>query len=132
MPRSVMIAVYYNRTPNTELYELKIDVRMLIVEEGAEAKEEKLLDSRKHRVRMESIIADVHELLQTFPDALVTMIRETTRPMLYGQRPPRGFTLDYKMRDLIRDDLHEALKAFAPIERVVKVRPTSPSIKVKE
>ena len=132
MPKSVMIAVRYNRIPKTEQYESEIEVRLLTAEEDASVEEQTMSKGMRQYVRMENIIADVHKLLHVHPEATVTMIRGTTRPTHYGQKPPRGFELDEKMRDLIRDDLHEAQKAFAPIERVVKVRSTPPRVAIKE
>lgn len=132
MPKSIMIAVSYSRIPKTERYDLEIEVKLLTVREGASAEEQTIIKGMRQHVSMENIIAEVHKLLSVHPDAVVTMIRGTTRPTHYGQKPPRGFELDEKMRNLIRDDLHEAQKAFAPIERVVKVRPTSPRIAIKE
>ena len=59
-------------------------------------------------------------------EADVVMERGSVRPSYFGQRTLRRFLLDNKMRDLIRDDLEEAQKAFAPIERTVQMRPESP------
>jgi hypothetical protein len=132
MTKSIMLAVSYSRIPKTERYDSEIEVKLLTVQEGASAEEQTIIRGMRQHVSMENIIADVHKLLRVHPNAAVTMLRGTTRPTQYGQKPPRGFELDTKMRNLIRDDLHEAQKAFAPIERVIRVRPTSPSVAIKE
>jgi hypothetical protein len=130
MLKSIMIAVNYSRIPETELYDSEIEVKSL-TPEYAGVVEETLIKGTRNSVHMETIIADVHQLLHAHPEATVTMLQGTTRPTQFGQKPPRGFELDVGMRDLIRDDLHEAQKAFAPIERLIKVRPVSPSIEAR-
>jgi hypothetical protein len=132
MPKSIILAVSYSRIPKTERYDSEIEVKLLTVAEYAGVVEETLIKGTRNGVHMDTIIADVHQLLHVHPEATVTMLQGTTRPTQYGQKPPRGFELDEKMRNLIKDDLHEAQKAFAPIERTIKVRPTPPKIAIKE
>ena len=50
------------------------------------------------------------------------MERGAVGPSYFGQKTLRRFLLDNEMRDLIRDDLEEAQRAFAPIERTVRMR----------
>jgi hypothetical protein len=132
MTTMTMISVAYDRIPEKVLYKAKINVDAVTVEEGADATEEGISRKGKSAATMEEIIEELHELLKQHPDAQVTMVRGTTRPMHFGQRKPRGFELDEKMRDLIRDDLDKAKEAFAPIEHTIQVRPAPPRIPIKE
>jgi len=131
MIKKTMISVHYDRLPQQELYKSKIEVDRLVVVEGVETREEPIRRVGRDAVTLEEVIADLHQILKKHPDAVVTMVRGTTRPTHFGQQASRGFELDTRTRDLIRDDLEKAKKAFAPIDRMVRVRPTSPSIASK-
>ena len=132
MTKKTMISVHYDRLPQQELYKSKVKVDKLAVVEGVETREEPIRRIRRDAVTLEEVIVDLHKLLQKHPDASVTMVRATTRPTHFGQTASRGFELDMGMRDLIRDDLEKAKKAFAPIDRTVRVGPTPPRIASKE
>lgn len=132
MIKQTMISVAYDRIPQKVLYAAKINVDLVTVEEGKEATEESLNRTGKSAATMEEIIESLHQLLQKHPDAKVTMVRGTTRPTHFGQRKPRGYELDEKLRNMIRDDLEAAKKEFAPIEHTVQVRPAPPRIQIKE
>ena len=132
MSKQTMISMSYDRIPQKTLYEAETKVAVVVVVGGATTVEEPIKRIGKSGVEMGELITDLNKLLNTHPDAVVTMVRGTTRPTYFGQRTPRGFELDTKMRDLIRDDLEEAKKAFAPMEQTVQVRPTPPRIAIKE
>jgi hypothetical protein len=65
-------------------------------------------------VSMEEIIKDVHKTLQEYPEAAVEMGPKTKNTKL--------IQLGDDLRDMIRDNLPEAMAAFAPIHRTVHVR----------
>jgi hypothetical protein len=74
---------------------------------------------------MKKIIVKLHQMLQKYPDAEVTMIRPKPKGFLRqtAQDNPVAFTLDDGMRDTIRDDLEAALKMFEPIHQTVGITP---------
>lgn len=132
MTKQMMISVAYDRIPQEIFYKAKINVDLITVEEGEETTEESIKRVGKSAATMEEIIEQLHQILQEHPEAKVTMVRGTTRPTHFGQRKPRGFELDEKMRNMIRDNLEEAKEMFAPIEHTIQVRPAPPRIPIKE
>jgi hypothetical protein len=125
-----MITVGYSRIPKEVEYRVKMTVDV-VNREGEETWEDAIRRWTAGAVKMEEIIEELHHTLKVHPDAKVTMIQEPTGPLQHS-RKPQGFELDEKMRDLIRDDLEEAKKMFAPIDRTVRVRPAVPRINVQE
>ncbi len=126
MIKKTMISVYYTRIPQQALYTSTVGVDRLIVVEGTETREEGILRVGKDAVELEEVIVNLHELLKKYPDATVTMIRGMTRPPHFGQAASRGFELDEKTRDLIRDDLEKAKRAFAPIDHTGRAKLVAP------
>jgi len=132
MDKNIMISVTYKRIPHEELNDMKVVVDAadrkelyeaeMVVTSVMRAAEQTLSQIGKKAVPLEEVLWDTHKLLKIYPDAGVTMLRVPTRPIEFGKREPRGFELDNKMRNLIRDDLEKAKELFAPIERTVQVR----------
>lgn len=125
MSKWTMIDVTYARIPEEVKYQVKIAVNeaeMVQVEEERKLIERDLGRNNLNSVPMEAMVEELHQLLQKYPEAKVTMMQEPTRPLRHT-RQKRGFELDQKTVDLIRDNLEEAQKLFAPIERTVQIRP---------
>lgn len=99
----------YERIPKSTEY------RSLIVVDHEDVKE-----FPRASATMDEILEDLNTILSVHPDATVAMFRSTTRPSYFGRTSPMGHELDEKMRDMIRDNLLEAKKLFAPIVRAVR------------
>jgi len=134
MSKWTMIDVVYARIPEEVKYRVKIAVNETEVE--TDENEKKLIERSLERsnlndVPLEAMVDKLHKLLQAYPEAKVTMIQEPTRPLQH-QRRQKGFELDQKTVDLIRDDPEKARELFAPIERTVHVKPAPPRIMLEE
>lgn len=125
-----MIVVGYSRIPKEVEYRVKMDLDEVDLDKENHPTEA-IRRWTSNSVKMEEIIEEIHHTLRQHPDAKVTMIQEPTGPLQHA-RKLQGFELDEKMRDLIRDNLEEAKKLFAPIDRTVRVRPAVPRINIQE
>jgi len=130
MQEMTMITVTSDRVPCQTYYEAKICVD-LVTEIPGQPEVESVWDV-KMICKMEEIIAELHRQLQKCPNAKVTMVLGSETESQFGQKQPRAFELDEKMRNTIRDDLEKGQAMFAPIVRTIKVRPESPRIEIKE
>jgi len=120
--KQIMITVYYARLPKTTSYRSRIDVDQ--VEVAGEHMNQILMEQQENSCQeMSEMITQLHGLLQKYPDAKVTMLQEMTRPGIHLQVNKKAYELDEKMTAILRNDLEEAKKLFAPIEQVVIVRP---------
>ena len=115
MTRQVTISAAYGRLPGKKVYNAEIRV-------SSAPAGEVLKQSVDAAMEMRQIISEIHRFLQEYPKADVVMERGAVGPSYFGQKTLRRFLLDNEMRDLIRDDLEEAQRAFAPIERTVRMR----------
>lgn len=133
MSKQTMISVRYSRIPKETVYHAKIDVDL--VEEKVEDPQVEGVDRWiSSSITMEDLIRELHHMLRRHPNAKVTMIRKIPKKLMDGNkgREEKGFELDQKLVDLIKNNLPEALKQFAPIEQTVNVRPFVPTLEVKE
>lgn len=134
MSKWTMIEVVYARIPEEVKYRVKIAVNETEVE--TTENEKRLIEKDLHRMNMngvplEQMVERLHQLLQDYPEAKITMIQEPTRPLQHRKKL-QGFELSQKEVDLIRTDLEKAKELFAPIERTVNVRPAPPRIMLGE
>lgn len=127
MMKATMITVSYDRVPMETLYDAELGVYLLTVEAAEKTEEKQVVSIERTKVTMESIVTDLHNLLNTYPDAKVTVIRGS-RPTQYKRTKPKGVELDDNIRDIIRDDIARAYELFAPIEHTVNVKPTTPRL----
>lgn len=130
-----MISVKYARIPKETEYRVKINVDKVTSEpskSGPKVGEEGLSRINKSSATMEEIIRQVHELLQEYPNAKLTLLQEPTRPKRFSRDRPRGCELDERTVEIIRTDLDAALEMFAPVDMTVDVRPQPPRIEIKE
>lgn len=116
-----MITIGYSRIPRETVYQVKMDVDNVELEEGI-TQTEALMRWTASGSTMAEIIEELHHTLQKHPDAKVTMLQEPSRGPIFGRRL-KGFELDQRTVDLIREDLEKAQEMFKPIERTVNVRP---------
>ena len=120
--KQIMITVYYARLPETTSYRSRIDVDQ--VEVMDEHLNQILLEQQESScLEMGEMITQLHNLLQKYSDAKVTMLQEMTRPGIHLRENKKAYELDEKMTSVLRNDLEEAKKLFDPIERIVIVRP---------
>lgn len=107
-----MIKVEYIRIPKSVVYNAVVQVMEIIADIDVE--ETMIEDHSLQTVSMEDIIRVLHKKLQQYPDATVTM----------GPRSKKTQLTEFKedLRNLIRDNLPEALERFAPIHRTIHVR----------
>lgn len=121
----VMLEVSYTRLPGTENYKGYVKAVRVTRPGGlADPQEKELLKTTFEDLNMEDVVYTMHEFLQTWRHAKVTVIRPRAKEYL-RTKPSPAVELDDKMRDLIRDDLEAAYKMFAPIEQTIKVRDTT-------
>ena len=125
-----MITVDYTRIPKEVEYRVKMDIDLVELTEG-ETVPDAICRWTAGSVTMEEIIEELHHMLQTHPNARVTMIQSPAGPLQHA-RKPQGFELDQETVDIILDNLKEAQKMFAPIDRTVRVRPAVPRINIQE
>lgn len=125
-----MITIGYSRIPKETVYRVKMDVDE-VNREGEETWESAVRRWTSNGVTMEEIIQELHHTLKAHPDAKVTMIQEPSKGPI-SKRQPRGFELDQRTVDLIRDDLEAAKEMFKPIERTVAVRPPRVTLQPKK
>jgi hypothetical protein len=106
-----VISVQYKRIPKTELYMGEI---VLYREESQNTltRAETLFQFRD--MRLEEVVRRLHQELKSRPEARVLMQQEVTR---IGAKDKKYKTheFDTHLRNVIRDDLDEALRMFAPI-----------------
>ena len=116
-----MIYIQYARFSYQTLYRADITIDSVTLEDPPKTEELERYSIRTGT--MEEIIMRLHELLQKYPAAVITMAQEPTRSSGF-EKPIKGYELDSKMRDVIRDDMSKALEMFAPIERTIIATPT--------
>ena len=109
MSRWTMIKVEYIRIPKSTMYNATINCMDVTKEE-----ETPLWGESHPAVSMEDLIQVLHKKLRAHPDATIEMGPRTKQTKL--------IQLGDDLRDMIRDNLPEALVAFAPIHRTVRVR----------
>jgi hypothetical protein len=134
MNQWTMINVLYSRLPEKQVYNSTIGVDEVSLKEEASGPElvvreilrEMLLDTP-----LEVIVERVHDLLQLYPEAKVSMVQELTRPGVYRRRGGHGFELDKSTVDLIKNDLDRAKRLFAPLEQTVRTTVTAPKVELK-
>lgn len=125
-----MISVSYVRIPTQTLYWARISVDLVEMQE--ELVIEKVLETETwDEIPMEDLIEHLHKTLQKYPNAKVTMCQQPTRPAASRIRP-KGYELDQNFTNILRTDLAEAKKLFAPIERTIRIRPVAPKISTGE
>lgn len=108
-----MIKVEYIRIPKSIVYNAVVDCTK-VVAEGETTKETVVWGESHQAVSMEDLIQVLHKKLANHPDARITMGPRTKDTKLTQ--------LGDDIRDMIRDNLPEALVAFAPIHRTVRIR----------
>jgi len=113
-----MITVTYRRIPTEPQYHAAI--RIDSVPLAAEEQGKELGTVELTSAPLEEVAARLHEVLQAFPSAQVTMIQEPTRPLV-NQAPMKGYELAPDMVEIIRSDIEKAKEMFSPITRTVKV-----------
>lgn len=127
MNKWIMIEVAYARIPEEVKYWAKISVNeaesVRILDDERQLIERDLRREDLYEVPMDVVVEHLHQLLQTWPDAKVTMLQEPTRSRSYD-RSKKGYELSPEETAMIRDRLEEAKRMYAPIERTVQVRPS--------
>jgi len=113
MQKWTMIKVEYIRIPKATHYNAIVECTE-VVKDDKEVNETSLWGESHQAVSMEDLIQVLHKKLNEHPDARITMGPRTKKTKLVQ--------LGDDLRDLIRDNLPEALVAFAPIHRTVRVR----------
>lgn len=122
-----MISVTYSRLPNTTNYKADVKIDWVV-------KDREKLEVVKRRgyladeVTMENLIKYLHQILQEEPGPhKVTMLRQIPATK-WTEGHQRGFELDEKMVNTIKNDLPEALRMFAPVTQTCDVRPWVPTL----
>jgi hypothetical protein len=109
-----MIRVEYIRIPKATVYNAIVDCTKVEAEDEEKIRETVLWGESHQAVSMEDLIQIIHKKLASHPDARITMGPRTKDTKLTQ--------LGDDLRDMIRDNLPEALVAFAPIHRTVRIR----------
>ena len=115
-----MIKWSYGRIKNKFNY----DGNLLITNvssDGKDITEDDIESEDYNDVPLEEMVAALHNFLGKYPEAEITVMVKG-REKRYGSPETKYHALDSKFRDLIRDNLSEALKLFAPIERKVFIK----------
>lgn len=126
-----MITVTYTRQPKTRVYRGSISVTEVAMTKVPKdsVTETELGCEEFQALPMEEIVEKINAKLAVWPDAKITMVRPPPEESK-SPRPSAAFELDEQMRDMIRDNLPEALKVFAPIHITVKVGPSVPTLPI--
>jgi hypothetical protein len=125
-----LIQASYTRIPKTTLYRGNVSQGLHIETEAEDGVRTLMpLDTQTtfkfDDAPMETIITLIHDALQGESNAIVLMT-QTGKDGEYLQRKVLANRLSDDLRDLIRDNLDQALKKFAPIERTVHIRKEVP------
>jgi hypothetical protein len=125
----IMVTVEYTRIPKSTEY--KGHLKVVRAEELGETLKETPLESLEFLgMPMEDLVRLMHERLNKWPTAKLTMIRPPAEKFLAETERdnPRAFEIDEVTTKIIREDLDKALEMFAPIEQTVQVKPTTPRL----
>jgi hypothetical protein len=119
-----VISASYKRLPKKTQYKMMVKVDE-VTAEGKDLSEKQLEIHVSEETGMEGIVTKIHNLLQKYPTAKVLMMPLPSVESQYGTEL-RVHELEQSFVDILRGDLDEAIKMFAPVERIVKVRPAPP------
>ena len=126
-----VILASYRRLPKTTQYQMSVKVDEVTQDEKNKLTEKQVEIHLGEVVEMEEIVTKIHKLLQKYPAAKVLMKPLPSVEPQYGAKE-RIHELEASFVKILKDDLDEALKMFAPIERVVMVKPVPPRLKTEE